>query len=99
MDSEKNTKSNNFIAQAYAGYEKLAFGKVNDAIKIMFSEKLDFEELEKMDLFCISEIRRLKDGAMEIKFFDKLKAMEKLENDNFSEKEIPAFYEALKERS
>ena len=33
-----------------------------------------------MDLFLISEIKRPKDGAMEIKLFDRVKALEKLEN-------------------
>ena len=31
-----------------------------------------------MDLFLVSEIKRPKDGSMEIKFFDRLKALEKL---------------------
>ena len=31
-----------------------------------------------MDLFNVSEIKRKKNGEMEIKFFDRLKALEKL---------------------
>ena len=31
-----------------------------------------------MSLFLVSEIKRPKDGSMEIKFFDRLKALEKL---------------------
>ena len=32
-----------------------------------------------MDLFMISDIRRNRDGMLEIKFFDRLKALEKLD--------------------
>ena len=36
--------------------------------------------LENMDLFNISEIKKVKGGGVEIKFFDRIKALEKLEN-------------------
>ena len=35
-----------------------------------------------MDLYSVSEIKRPKDGSMEIKFFDPLKALEKLYETN-----------------
>ena len=34
--------------------------------------------IEKLDLFNVSEIRRIKGGGVEIKIFDRLKALEKL---------------------
>ena len=46
-----------------AGLRRLAFGECSDG---------------KMDLFNVSEIKRLKGGGMEIRFFDRLKALEKL---------------------
>ena len=49
-----------------------------------------------MDLFHISEIKRQKDGAIEIKFFDRLKALEKLEKaDLLNNEEANPFYKAL----
>ena len=63
--------------KAVSGYERLAFGNVSDAVKLMFSDSP--ENLENYDLFNVAEIKRPKDGAMEIKFFDRLKALEKLE--------------------
>ena len=49
------------------------------------------EQLEHMDLFLVSEIKRPKDGSMEIKFFDRLKALEKLTDDSEKEaKETPS---------
>ena len=64
-------------ARACLGYERLALGKVTDAIKLLYCENLSDDEIEKLDLTNISEIKKPKDGAMEIKFFDRLKALEK----------------------
>lgn len=62
------------------GYQRLAFGCISDAICLLFSDEVSPEEIEKMDLFNISEIKRKKGGDIEIKFFDRLKALEKLED-------------------
>lgn len=62
-----------------AGYRRLAFGCVADAVSLLFDEEITKEKIEGMDLFNISEIKRQKGGALEIKFFDRLKALEKLE--------------------
>ncbi len=61
------------------GYERLAFGSIQDAVKLLFCEELDPEWLSGLDLFPVSEIKRPKGGGMEIKFVDRLKAMERLE--------------------
>lgn len=63
---------------ASAGYRKLAFGSICDAVSLLYKSDPSQEDLEKMDLFLVSEIKRPKDGSMEIKFFDRLKALEKL---------------------
>ena len=60
------------------GYQRLAFGCVSDAVCLLFSDEVSPEEIEKMDLFNVSEIKRKKGGDIEIKFFDRLKALEKL---------------------
>ncbi len=61
-----------------AGYFRLAFGCVSDAVKLIFSDEVDTERIEEMDLFNISEIKRKKGGDIEIKFFDRLKALQQL---------------------
>lgn len=63
---------------ATLGYQRLAFGSVADAVKLLYMENPTPDELKDMDLYSVSEIRKLKDGAMEIRFFDRLKALEKL---------------------
>lgn len=62
-----------------AGYRRLAFGCIADAVSLLFDEEITKEKIEGMDLFNVSEIKRQKGGALEIKFFDRLKALEKLE--------------------
>lgn len=65
---------------ALCGYRKLAFGSTADAAQLVFCDETpDKNTLEKMDLFLVSEIKRPKGGGLEIKFFDRLKALEKLE--------------------
>lgn len=80
---------------AYLGYEHLAFGNIDDCISLLSSEDISADRLKNMDLFMISEIKKPKDGAMEIKFFDRLKAMEKLYSSDEGQKECVPFYEAL----
>ena len=91
-DFKKQTSS----AFARLGYERLAFGSICDAVSLLYLEKPSKEELGSMDLYCVSEIKRPRDGSMEIKFFDRLKALEKLEessagNDGEKDKTSPLY--------
>ena len=61
------------------GYKRLAYGGIADAVRLIFSETLNEEELEAMDLFNVAEIKRPKAGGLEIKFYDRFKALEKLQ--------------------
>lgn len=91
-----NYKIKNLKRKACAGYERLAFGSIADAVKLMFSDEPLNEKLKTYDLYNISEIKRLKEGAMEIKFFDRIKALEKLEMaENNEQKTGSDFYNAL----
>ena len=81
---------------AMVGYQRLAFGNIADAVELLYLDKPTQEQLNSMDLFSVAEIKRPKDGAMEIKFFDRLKALEKLElGMPDSNIELP-FYEAIR---
>lgn len=66
---------------AHCGYKRLAFGGIADAISLLYMESPTKKQLQDMDLFMVSEIKKPKDGAMEIKFYDRLKALEKLSVD------------------
>ena len=61
---------------ARQGLERLAFGSVGDALELLYiDESLDLTRLQYLDLFCVSEIKRPKSGGVEIKFYDRLKAL------------------------
>lgn len=61
------------------GLKRLAFGNCTDAIYLIFADELPPPDvISKLDLFNVSEIKRVKGGGVEIKFSDRLKALEKL---------------------
>ena len=84
---------------AAAGYQRLAFGSICDAISLLYKSDPSKEDLEGMDLFLVSEIKRPKDGSMEIKFFDRIRALEHLEQSNTDGEAGSAspFYNALEQ--
>lgn len=61
-----------------AGLRRLAFGCINDAVTLAFKEEFDPEMLKELDLFSVSEIKVNRGKGVEIKFFDRIKAFEKL---------------------
>ena len=92
-------KQSSFSGEVQAGFRRLAFGSVADAVKLIFAENMTDEQIESLDLFNVSDIKKPKGGGIEIKFFDRLKALEMLEalSEGNSDGALP-FYKAL-ERS
>lgn len=82
-------------AMSVIGYQRLAFGSAADAASLLFEENPSRETLGKMDLFLVSEIRRPKDGAMEIKFFDRARALEKLASLSMERESSSSLYDAI----
>lgn len=82
-------------ALSVIGYQRLAFGSAADAASLLFEENPSREALGKMDLFLVSEIRRPKDGAMEIKFFDRARALEKLASLSMERESSGSLYDAI----
>lgn len=85
------------------GLEKLAFGSINDAVKLLFLDNPDPASLQSLDLFSVSELRRPKGGGMEIKFVDRMLALQRLNDlatpyDNPQQQILP-FYHALQNLS
>ena len=66
------------------GLRRLAFGRNNDAAALAFAETVTPEMIENADLFGVSEIKVGK-GVVEIKFFDRVKALDLLCNEERSE--------------
>lgn len=92
-DALKKPDRNDIIS----GYYRLAFGCFADAVSLLFDDEMTAEKIQQMDLFNISEIKRKKNGEVEIKFFDRLKALEKLENTSCDKGEngIYSLYNAI----
>ena len=54
---------------------ELAFGKVNDCVRLVLEED---PEVGKLDLGQLCEIKRNEKGTVEIKLIDRLRALEQL---------------------
>ena len=57
---------------------RLACAKVNDAVKLAYLSGEALEAIDGLDLTAMTEFKRAGNGAVEIKFTDRLKALEKL---------------------
>lgn len=65
-------------AEIRAGLERLAYGRANDAVALAFCEEISPEMIAGADLYNVSEIKKVKGGGVEIKFFDRQRALEAL---------------------
>ena len=54
---------------------ELAFGRVNDCVRLVLEEETD---LSGLDLTLLTELKRNDKGTVEIKLIDRLKALEQL---------------------
>ena len=77
------------------GLSRLAFGSVNEAALLVFNESITADEIMKADLFNVAEIKRVKGGGVEMKFFDRQKALEKLVELDPELKEVSAAQQFL----
>lgn len=75
---------NNAEAPAVQGLRRIAFGRINDAAALAFAENVTPEMIEKADLYGVQELKCGK-GTVEIKFFDRCKALDLLHT---AEKEL-----------
>ena len=87
------------LDEVCAGYRRLAFGSAADALRLLFAEDSPgIKALEQMDMLNVSDIKRPKGGGLEIKFFDRIKALERLEavcGAGAAQHNAVPFYEAL----
>ena len=96
---ERLCKRKKLSGEAAQGLRRIAFGSVADAIKLL-KDWDTLENLEELDLFSVSEIKFSKSGGMEIKFFDRIKALEKLgllDGTSEGEQSLSPFVEAVRE--
>ncbi len=58
------------------GYAHLAFGPVDGPVRLLVAEKPGERAIRNMDLFRVSEIKTVKGGGTEIKFYDRMAALQ-----------------------
>lgn len=76
LQQERQSK---LLEKAITGLQRLAFDRSNDAVLLALTHsELDEKAVEELNLYSISELKRLKDGGFEIKFTDRLKVLEAL---------------------
>lgn len=63
---------------AVCGLYRMAFSTPADAVRLLYRETPTDAELDGLDLSSVAEVKRTKDKSMEIKFFDRMKAMDRL---------------------
>ena len=57
---------------------EMALGRANDAVKLAYLPDVSEEELKKLDLGAVAEFRRSNLGSVEVKFIDRVKALQAL---------------------
>ena len=57
---------------------QLAAGRCNDAVKLIFAEAPAADFIDGLDLSQLSEIKRGANGSVEIKLYDRIRALELL---------------------
>ncbi len=92
-------KKRSDIARVRQELRKLAFGRVNDCVKLALCPEVDIETL---DLSLLAEIRRSDKGAVEIKLLDRAKLLEQLarmaeDGDEKAEEFLQALLTGLRE--
>ena len=58
--------------------EKLACGKVNDAVRLAYLDEAGIAGLEKLDLAALTEFKRNANGTVEIKLADRAALLERI---------------------
>ena len=57
---------------------EMALGRANDAVRLAYYKEPTEEEVKKLDLGAVAEFRRSNLGSVEIKFVDRVKALQAL---------------------
>ncbi len=79
-----------------SGYKRIAFGDISDAVRLAFcDEEVENRDFSGLDLFSVAELKRPRGGGIEIKFYDRVKALQCLAELETGEKSDTSFFETL----
>ena len=80
--------------------EAVAGCRVNDAVKLAFLEENWQEKIDGLDLTALTELKRSGNGAVEMKFINRVAALERLiELAGGGSEEAEALFRALERRA
>lgn len=100
MKTESGKKRERRLNTLMRRMERLAGGRVNDAVKLAFLDGERVDEIDNLDLSALTEFKRSGNGTVEIKLMDRVAVLEKIAAmlERGEEDEADAFLRAL-ERS
>lgn len=58
--------------------QALAAARVNDAVKLAYLSQEEMDQIDGLDLTALVEFKRSGNGAVEVKFSDRIRAMQEL---------------------
>lgn len=58
--------------------QALAGARVNDAVKLAYLSQEQMDQIDGLDLTALTEFKRSGNGAVEVKFSDRIRAMQEL---------------------
>lgn len=78
---------------------RLIKSKSNDAVKLAWLDPEQIQDIDHLDLRGVVEVKRSEKGAFEVRFVDKLKALELLERLSGKDEgeDLNAFLEGLRD--
>ena len=77
----------------------LAFGKSNDIVKLVMENEVLGDQIRKLDLSLLSELKRNSNGTVEVKLVNRLDALELLAKllgtEKDAQSEVECFFRAM----
>ena len=75
--------------------KRLAGSRANDAVRLAFLSEDELDELEKLDLSAVTEFKRSSAGMVELKFIDRIGALQWLLERTAEDPKARRLYRAL----
>ena len=95
IDNFKGSKKQ--LPEVSEGLRAIAFGDISDAVRLATTKDIETLDIGALDLQMVSEIKFAKSGGIEIKFYDRIKALEKLMEVSETDSGNSDFFKALQE--
>ena len=77
--------------------EALTASRINDAVRLAFLTEEEMGLLDRLDLSAVTELKRNSNGTVELKFLDRLAALQWLLERAAEDPQAEKLYEALRD--